>query len=130
MLELVSKAEAIVQANLDSADDAWLELWIPIVSESIAGWLKQPWRLYVLARTADGKLVLGDDGLPVATLDEEGNPVVHPSVRGAALLELSSQFRFREGEGDNTVDPASGHGHVLSRGATVLLTPLRRPTVA
>ena len=69
-------------------------------------------------------------------LDSDGEPVVKPVVRAACLLELASQYRFREGEGNNDTAYAGrsfdgrGHGYVLNKASTALLAPLRRPTVA
>lgn len=82
------------------------------------------------ARDSGGAVIVDSDGNPVPAEDING-PIVHPTVRLAVLVELSSQFRFREGEGtDNVVTPDAGYGYVLNKASTALLTPLRRPTVA
>lgn len=130
MLELVAIEDAREQLRLDSADnDPWLEIAIPAISESVRLWLKEDWRLYVPARDSAGGVIVDNAGDPVPAEDSDG-PIVHPTVRLAVLVELSSQFRFREGEGDNAVPADAGHGYVLNKASTSLLTPLRRPTVA
>jgi hypothetical protein len=131
MLEFVTPADAREQLRIDSdADDRWLAIWIPAVSVQVAAWLKQEWRLYLLQRDAAGQVVLDDAGVPVPVEGDDGEPVVHPAVIAATLLELASQYRYREGEGDNVVPADAGHGYVLSRAATAQLAPLRRTTVA
>lgn len=135
MLELVTIEDARAQLRLDEvdsdggADDSWLALAISGVSEAIRSWLKDDWRLYLPERDSDGGIVTNSDDEPVPSEDTNG-PIVHPAVRLAVLVELASQFRFREGEGDNGVDPSAGHGYTLSRGATALLSGLRKSTVA
>ncbi|WP_157803277.1 hypothetical protein [Stenotrophomonas maltophilia] len=130
MREFITPADAREQMRIDSdADDRWLAIWIPAVSESVAAWLKQEWRLYVLQRDSDGELIRDSAGRPVPAEDSGGEPILHPSVIAATLLELSSQYRFREGEGDNVVPSDAGHGYVLSKAATAQLAPLRRTTV-
>ncbi|WQI19761.1 hypothetical protein U2S91_16660 [Stenotrophomonas maltophilia] len=131
MREFVTPADAREQMRIDSdADDRWLAIWIPAVSESVAAWLKQEWRLYVLQRDSDGELVRDSAGRPVPAEDSNGEPILQPAVIAATLLELASQYRFREGEGDNVVPADAGHGYVLSKAATAQLAPLRRATVA
>lgn len=131
MREFVTRDDAREQMRIDSdADDRWLAIWIPAVSASVAAWLKQEWRLYVLQRDSDGELVRDSAGRPVPAEDSDGEPVLHPAVIAATLLELASQYRFREGEGDNVVPADAGHGYVLSKAATAQLVPLRRTTVA
>ncbi|NIJ84469.1 hypothetical protein FHY35_001424 [Xanthomonas arboricola] len=131
MREFVTTDAARAQLRLDTdADGEWLAIWIPAVSEMVAAWLKQDWRLYLLKRDAAGELVRDAAGVPMPVLDEQGNPVLHPSVIAATLLELASQYRYREGEGDNVVPADAGHGYVLTKAATAQLVPLRRATVA
>ena len=131
MREFVTQADAREQMRIDSdADDRWLAIWIPAVSASIAAWLKQDWRLYLLQRDAVGEVVVDASGTPVPVEGDDGEPVVHPAVVAATLLELASQYRYREGEGDNVVPADAGHGYVLSKAATAQLVPLRRSTVA
>ncbi|WP_313243763.1 hypothetical protein [Stenotrophomonas rhizophila] len=131
MLEFVTPADARDQLRIDSdADDRWLALWIPAVSASVAAWLKQEWRLYVLQRDSSGVVVTDSSGTPLPVLDSDDLPIVQPAVIAATLLELASQYRYREGESDNVVPSDAGHGYVLSRAATAQLAPLRRTTVA
>lgn len=137
MTELVTLAEARAHLRLDDPDsdggpdDLWLAVFIPAISEAVLGWLKDPWRAYRPELDTDGEPVLDTNGDPVIALDTDGNPTPKWSVRAAVLVELASQFRFREGEGrDNVVPSADGHGYTLNKVSTALLTPLRRPTVA
>lgn len=133
MLELVSFEDAKHQLRIDDDDDShdeWLALFIPAVSEAVASWLKDRWRLYLPARDSDGEVVLDSDDIPVPAEDSNGDPIVHPIVRAAVLIELASQFRFREGEGDNRVEAHEGHGYTLSKTATALLSGMRKSTVA
>ena len=132
MNNLVTLDEARDHLRLDEGpDDTWLATWIPVVSEAVALWLKDEWRLYQPEVGSDGEPVLDSDGRPVVVLDSYGEPVVRWAVKAACLVELASQYRFREGEGKDNVMPAdAGHGYVLNKASTSLLTPLRRPTVA
>ena len=136
MLELVTIDDARQQLRLDEidsnggADDAWLALAIPGVSEAVRSWLKDDWRLYLPERDTSGAVITDTDGDPIPAEDSNGNPITHPTVRLAVLLELSSQFRYREGEGENVVPADAGHGYTLSKGATAILAGLRKPTVA
>ena len=132
MNNLVTLDEARDHLRLDEGpDDTWLATWIPVVSEAVALWLKDEWRLYQPEVDSDGEPVLDSDGRPVVVLDSDGEPVVRWTVKAACLVELASQYRFREGEGKDNVMPAdAGHGYVLNKASTALLTPLRRPTVA
>jgi hypothetical protein len=131
MLELVTVDEAAQQLRLDDdAYDDWLAIWIPAVSAAVASWLKDDWRLYVPEIDSSGDVVVDSSDDPVPS------EVVHPSVKAAVLLELASQMRYREGEGDNRMESmgavvlAGAHGFTLSRGATAILSGLRKPTVA
>ena len=136
MLELVTIDDARQQLRLDEidsnggADDAWLALAIPGVSEAVRSWLKDDWRLYLPERDTAGAIITDTDGDPIPAEDSNGNPITHPTVRVAVLLELASQFRYREGEGENVVPADAGHGYTLSKGATAILAGLRKPTVA
>jgi hypothetical protein len=133
MLELVTREDAIQQLRLDVDEDGntpqdnWLAIWIPAVSESVASWVKDHWRLYEPVRGSDGKPILDDNGHPIPEYDESGEPKVHPIVRAAVLLELTSRF---EGQSDDRVQPTEGHGYILSKTATALLTGLRKTTIA
>ena len=132
MNNLVTLDEARDHLRLDEGpDDTWLATWIPVVSEAVALWLKDEWRLYQPEVGSDGEPVLDSDGRPAVVLDSDGDPVVRWAVKAACLVELASQYRFREGEGKDNVMPAdAGHGYVLNKASTAILTPLRRPTVA
>lgn len=132
MLELITLEQARYQCYIDSdggPHDPWLTEAIQEISEAVALWLKDEWRLYVAARDSNGDTVTDSAGNPVPAEDSSG-PIVHPAVRRAVKLEVASQFRFREGEGDNDMPATAGHGYVLSKAATAILTPLRRPTVS
>ena len=137
MLELVTRAEARYHLRLDDPDsdggpdDPWLDTFIPAVSEAVALWLKDSRRLYQVEVDSDGVPLVDSAGDPIPALDSAGQPIVSPVVRAAVLVELASQFRFREGEGkDNVVTPDAGHGYVLNKVSTPLLAALRRPTLA
>lgn len=134
MLELITRADAYAHLRLDfdsngSADDPWLNIMIPAVSEAVRNWLKDDHRLYEPEVDADGSYVYDSNGDTVPALDSNGDRTVRYVVRAAVLIELSSQYRFREGEGDNVVASHEGHGYTLSKGATALLSCIRRPTV-
>jgi hypothetical protein len=130
MPDLCTVEEALLQIRGDeTADGAWLGMWIPVVSQAVADWLKDEFRLYTPMRDSEGAIEVDSDGHWVPEEDSNG-PVVNPLCKAAALLELSSQYRFREGEGDNVMPPHAGYGYTLSRGATALLTSIRKPTVA
>lgn len=125
MLELVTTDEAAQQLRLDDdAYDDWLAIWIPAVSEAVRSWLKDDWRMYVPEIDSAGDVVIDSSGDPVPS------EVVNPAVKAAVLMELASQMRYREGEGDNRVQSQDGYGFTLSRGATAILSGLRKPTVA
>ncbi|MCD9005226.1 phage gp6-like head-tail connector protein [Luteimonas sp. XNQY3] len=130
MGEFVTLEDAHTQLRTSADDDPWLALWIPAASAAVEAWLKQPWRCYKLQIDAVGLPMIGEEGVPLPVLDEEGKPVVHPLVRSAVLVELAAQYRFRDSEGAPVVEPSAGHGYVLSQGATALLAPLRKSTVA
>src|SRR5690554_407050 len=111
MSDLITREQAYEHLRLDydsggSADDGWLDVFIPAVSEAVRRWLKDDWRLYEWETDSDGNIVRDSDGNPVPLLDSDGEPVVKPVVRAACLLELASQYRFREGEGKDNAVPA------------------------
>jgi hypothetical protein len=133
-MELVTKAEAYAHLRLDfdsegSPDDSWLDIWIPAVSDAVALWLKDSWRLYLPELDSEGEPVLDSNGDPIPREDSNGDPILRPAVRGAVLIELERQYRSRGGEDDTDVEPSAGHGYVLGRGATSLLNGLRKTTV-
>lgn len=84
----------------------------------------------MLQRDSNGEVLTDSSGVPLPVLDSDDLPVLQPTVIAATLLELASQYRYREGEGDTAVPADAGHGYVLSRAATAQLAPLRRTTVA
>lgn len=130
-MEFVTIDDAVQHIRIDTnADDVWLQIWIPAVSDSVATWLKDPWRPYVLAVDEFGALVLDADGNPTPALDTEGNPIVRPIVKAAVLVELAQQHQFRAGEEAPAVPTHWGHGYTLGAGATSLLAGLRKTTVA
>jgi hypothetical protein len=129
-LELVTVDEAREQIRGDSADNAWLTIWVPAITEAVRSWLKNDDRLYVPMRDEDGEVIIDSSGEPIPEIDSNG-PIVNPLVKAAILVELASQYRCREGEADNAVSPDNGqYGYVLCAAATSLLRALRKPTVA
>lgn len=130
MLELVSLAEARAQLRYDdNSNDAWLAIWIPSISDTVARWLKDSWRLYVTELDADGEPVIDSSGDQVPVVDSNGDFEVKPAVKAAVLVELASQDRFRSGDGATAVPPDAGHGYTLCAAATNLLVSLRKSTV-
>lgn len=131
MLELVTHEEAIAHLRIDeTADDTWLAIFIPAISEAVAGWLKDSWRLYVPETDGDGVVVVDSSGDPIPLEDSNGY-TVRPVVKAAVLLELSSVYRYREGEGkDNVVSDAAGYGYALNKASTAILASLRKSTLA
>lgn len=129
--DLVTLQEAYEHLRLDydsngSSDDAWLTVFIAAISEAVSAWLKVDARLYVPEVDSSGAPLLDSAGDPIPALPL----VVRPIVKAAVLVELGSQYRFREGEGvDNVVPDAAGWGYVLNKTSTALLTPLRKSTV-
>ena len=110
MLVTIDQAKSHLRIDGDY-DDPWLEMMIPAVSQAALLWLKDESRAY--------------EGT-----DSNDDPVVKPIVQAAVLVELASQYRFREGAGVAQVPSHWGHGYTLSLGATSLLTSLRKSTVA
>ena len=131
MIELVTIEEARAHLRIDdvysdgSPDDLWLSIFMPAISEAVANWLKDEWRLYV-AEVDSGGVVVDSSGDPVPALPLAARPV----VKAATLIELERQFRFRGGESEADVQSHEGHGYTLGKGATALLSSLRKSTVA
>lgn len=128
MAEMVTLAEARNHLRLDTgtADDAWLAIFIPAISEAVLNWLKDEWRAYVPEEDSNG-IVTDSNGDPIPAIPLEARW----SVKAAVLLELGNVYRNREGEGkDNVVPDAAGWGYVLNKASTALLAPLRKTTVA
>lgn len=130
MTDLVSIADARAHLRLDStADDSWLAIFIPAVSDAVARWLKDWWRLYVTELDSNGDPSVDSNGDQIPIIDTNGDYEVKPSVRAAVLVELASQFRFRDGDGVASVPTEAGYGYTLCNAATALLSPLRKSTV-
>jgi len=136
MIDLITREDAYHHLRLDvddegtnitSPDDPWLDIFIPAISEAVAAWLKDEWRLYVLELDSNGDVVVDSNGDPVPA-----QPLtVRPLVGAAVLVELAAQYRYREGEGiDNQVGQEAGHGYLLNKTSTALLAGLRKTTVA
>ncbi len=126
---LIEYEDARQHLRIDQEDDdAWLELWIPVVSEAIAAWLKDAYRLYEWQSDSDGNTLRDSDGNPLILRDVHGKPIIRRLVRGAALVELASQYAHREGDG-KTQHQLGHWGYTLCIGATSLLEGLRKSTV-
>lgn len=134
--DLVTLEEAYNHLRLDydsggSDDDAWLTVFIPAISIAVSEWLKVEYRLYMPELDSAGEPILDSAGDPVPAIPL----VVNPLVKAAVLVELSSQYRWREGEGDNRMESLgavafnASHGYILNKTSTALLTSLRRSTV-
>jgi hypothetical protein len=137
MTDLVTLAEARAHLRIDdvdsdgSPDDLWLSIFIPAISEAVANWLKDDWRLWIPAEDSNGDIVVDSNDDPVPALGSDGDPTPKWVVKAAVLVELASQYRFREGEGkDNVVASDAGHGYILNKASTALLSGLRKSTVA
>lgn len=123
-MNLVTLQEAEAHLRLDNDDEtSWLSVFIPVVSGAVATWLKDSWRLYQPSGFEDSQ------GNPIPAEDSEGTKFVDPVVKGAVLIELAQQFRFRDGSGAAAVPSHAGHGYVLGAGATSMLSGMRRSTV-
>lgn len=130
-MNLVTADQARQHIRIDgTADDPWLNIFIPVVSGAVASWLKDEWRLYEWQTDSNGDTIFNSAGNPVVALDSNGDPIVSWTVKGAVLVELAQQYRFRDGSDAAAVPSHAGHGYVLGAGATALLSALRRSTVA
>jgi hypothetical protein len=130
MADLVGMQDARDHLRVDNeADNTWLMVWIPAISQAVQTWLKDEWRPYVLATDASGNVLLDSSGDPIVELDGEGQPIVKPLVSAAVLVEIAQQYRFRDGSGAAAVPSHAGHGYVLGAGATSLLNALRKSTL-
>jgi len=139
--DLITVEQARAHLRIDDVDsqggpdDPWLEMAISAVSSAIALWLKDEWRLYETQLDSNGDVLLDSNDEPVTATDSNGDPILVPAVRLACLIELSNQYRYREGEGPKmeslgAIAFNAAHGYVLGQGATALLSALRRPTVS
>lgn len=130
MPSFVTLEEARDHLMVDNdAVDSWLNMMIPAISAAVVSWIKDEWRAYVPFLDSNGDPIEYSDGSYIPIEDSNGLPEVLPLVKAATLVELSVQFRFRDGENAPAVPSHWGHGYVLSAGPTSLLTALRRPTV-
>lgn len=130
-MQIVTSAQAREQIRIDTgADDGWLAIWIPAISQAVLTWLKEEWRLYEVALDSNGQPIVDSAGDPYPALDSSGDPIVRPIVQAAVLVELAQQYRFRDGSDAQAVPSHWGHGYVLGAGATSLLAGLRKSTVA
>lgn len=138
MIELVTLEQARQHLRIDeidsggSPDDPWLEVFIPAISEAVALWVKDEWRLYVPELDSNGDVVVDSNDDPVPAIDSSGESTPKPVVRAAVLIELERQYRSRGGEDDTFVEDFgnAGYGYTLGRGSTALLASLRKPTVS
>lgn len=130
MAELVTRAEVKSQLMMDNdAADGWIDMMIVAISDAVLSWLKDEWRAYLVLRDADGAMLLDSNGDPILLTDSNGDLIPRAVVRAATLVEIASQFRFRDGDGAPAVPSHTGHGYVLSAVPTSLLSGLRRSTV-
>lgn len=129
-MDLVTLAEARSHLRTDNdADDVWLSVWIPAISQAILKWLKDEWRLYEPSTDDEGNVLLDSHDEPIPLEDSNG-PVVKPVVKAACLVELAQQHRFRDGSDAAAVPSHWGHGFTLGAGATSLLSSVRKSTVS
>lgn len=129
MVALVTREEVKSHLMMDNdAADGWIDMMILAISGAVMSWLKQEWRAYELLRDASGVAIEDSAGDYILVLDSSGDPIPLPVVKAATLVEIASQFRFRDGDGAAAVPSHAGHGYVLSAGPTSLLSGLRRPT--
>ena len=128
---LVEIHDARVHVRADDIDsDKWFEFWIPLVSELIASWLGDTWRLYELARDDNGDLITNENGVPEPMRDAFGEPIINRLVRGAALVELADIYANREGESRKFMDNGGAWGYSLCAGATAILQGIRKSRLA
>lgn len=110
-------------------DDAWLAIFIPVVSEQVALWLKDAWRLYEVEVDENGDELLDSQDEPTSVVDSQGDRIVRRIVKGAALVQLEFLYKNRGAADEVELPDAAGHGYVLCNNATAMLTPLRRPSI-
>jgi hypothetical protein len=130
MAQLVTRAEVRDHLMVDNnAVDPWIDMMILAISGAVISWLKDEWRAYETEVDSNGEPIEDSNGDQFPILDSNGDPTTKPMVKAATLVEIASQFRFRDGDGVATVPSNWGHGHVLCMGATSLLVAARKPTV-
>ena len=128
MVALVTREDVKSHLMMDNdAADGWIDMMILAISDAVMTWLKDDWRAYEPLLGPDGQPVEDSSGDPIPAEDSSG-PIVRPVVKAATLVEIASQFRFRDGDGAAAVPSHAGHGYVLSAGPTSLLSGLRRST--
>lgn len=128
---LITLEEAKHDLRIDGNDeDAWLSFWIPVASDAVMRWLKEPRRAYMPQVDSNGDPVKDSNGNPVPVLDTNGDPVVRSVVRGAVSRQLAFMYRNRDSKDAGSFPEHAGHGYILCANATALLNGLRRPTVA
>ena len=132
---LVEIHDARVHVRADDMDsDEWFAFWIPLVSEIIASWLGDTWRLYELQRDDNGDIVTDENGTPVPMRDAFGEPIINRLVKGAALVELADIYTNREGESRKFMEQAGNAGgacgYTLCAGATAILSGIRKSRIA
>lgn len=130
MADLVGMQDARDHLRIDNdADNSWLMMWIPAISQAVMTWLKDEWRAYVPATDDEGNVLFDSSDEPILEEDGDGEPIPKPVVSAAVLVEISQQYRFRDGSGASAVPSHAGHGYVLGAGATSLLSALRKTTL-
>lgn len=130
MAAFVTLAEVKSHLMMDNdAADGWIDMMILAISGAVISWLKDEWRAYVPMVDTAGIPLEDSDGAYIPAIDSNGDPMALPVVKAATLVEIASQFRFRDGDGAAAVPSHAGHGYVLSAGPTSLLSGLRRSTV-
>lgn len=103
MIQLVTVQEVKEQLRIDgTADDAWLDVTLPAVTQAVVNWC----------------------GGEERVTDDAGNPL--EPARLAVLVEMSFQDRNRGGMAEDMQDWYSV-GYMLNRSSTAILTPLRKP---
>ena len=128
-MDLVTLQQAQAHLRTDSAaDDVWIQDWITIVSAAVMSWLKDDWRAYEPTLDSNGDVMRDSNDDPIPAEDSNGL-IVKAQVRGAVLLELAQQYRFRDGSDAAAVPSHWGHGYVLGAGATSMLAAVRKATV-
>lgn len=129
MVDLVTADEARDHLRIDNdADDSWLSVWIPAISQAVMTWLKDEWRVYESVLDSNGDPIVDSNGDHFPEESSNGY-VVRPVVKAAVLVELAQQYRFRDGSGAAPVASHWGHGYTLGMGATSLLSALRKSTL-
>lgn len=129
----IEAARLHVRAD-DEDSNSWFMFWIPIVSDAVAAWLGDEWRIYELQRDEKGAIMKDENGVPMPMRDAAGRPIISNLARGAAIVELADIYSNREGESRKFMEQAGNAGgawgYALCAGATALLSGLRKSRVA